>query len=373
MTAATPRAFAAALRSARPGQRVMTPFLSADGIGVLPVELRRSGESPQYLLSDKPEYFRTGDGIAMQEEVKPGVVRLYLYHVPEPTGAKKVVASVIENLSNEPMRLEMLRRGAPAPSGDYHALAKQALADYWDESWVRPAPVVVPPRGRVLVDEALSSAVVTKDILVHGLYEFRVDRPARVTVFQKDPGAPIEVMDRLPKLPLVLPGFHPSGAGRGLFAGADVDGELAGGGVYDTARGVRQIVVADGVTDAWVTGRDSLTPGVPAVNKGNYGVMYRLKLRLKSTDGRRVALLIATDRSGRWCEAAGATVRVREGTGPARTLLLPSDTPRFQRMPEACVIGTLAPKPGEVIEVELTYSPPGASCLPTPILLVPFE
>ena len=36
---------------------------------------------PQFIISDDPEYIRVPEAIAMQEEVLPGAVRLYVYNV----------------------------------------------------------------------------------------------------------------------------------------------------------------------------------------------------------------------------------------------------------------------------------------------------
>jgi hypothetical protein len=370
---ATESVFLSTLRSATPGQTVLTQFTTLDDITAVPLTLARADDSPQFVLSDRPEYFRTGDGIAMQEAVKAGTVRLYLYHVPEPSGARKVIPAVIRNDGAAPLTLKMLRKGAPAPSGDYHKLAKQAMVDFLGARR-EPESFTLQPGERCVIDEALSSSVVTKDILVHGIYEFTIDQPATITTFQKDPEAPIDVMDKLEILPRILPGFHPSGAGRGLFERSNVDVVIADGASYDTALGVKKIVVADGKTDPWLEGRDSIDTMSVVMNKGNYGVMYRMKLKLKSADGRDVALVMAINRTdSKWCNVVGAVVRVSDGKHPGGIVSLPADSPRFRKIPEACVIQTFAMDKGEEKTIELTYTPPGACCLPTPILIVPME
>jgi hypothetical protein len=376
LTPASAEAFQQSLREAKPGQTVLTDLASLNEIESIPLTLTRADDSPQYVLSDRPEYFRSGDGIAMQEQVKPGTVRLYIYHVPEPSGAKKVIPAVIRNDGDAPLTLKMLRIGAPAPSGDYHKLAKQAMASYFQSPGDSGEMIqfTLQPGERRAIDEKLSSSVVTKDILVHGIYEFTIDQPATITTFQKDPDAPIDVMDKLPKLPRVLPGFNASGAGRGLFVRSNVDVVIADGGAYDTASGVKKVIVADGKSDPWLEGRDSIDTSTPVMNKGNYGVMYRMKLKVKSTDGRDVALVMSINRTdSQWCKVAGAVVKVSDGRNPGGVVPLPADSPRFRAIPEACVIQTFAMEKGEEREIELTYSPPGACCLPTPILLVPIS
>ena len=368
----------AALRSAKPGDLVQTPYL--DTAALPRVEFMKSvGPGvAQFLLSDKPEYFRTGDGISMQEAVNRGRVRLYLYHVPEPTGAKKVISAVIENRGQAPMRMRFLRYASPDPSGDYHRVAREALVAYFNKDRA-PAEFddrTIPPGGRAVIDPKIDSTPVTRDILVHTLHEFEIDQPARVTVFQKDPSADsLKVIDDLPKLPRVLEGWHPSGAGRGLFTTTDYVVANAHIDTIDTAKGTSVFLVADGKTDPWIEGRDSIDPSSPIQNKGNYGVMYRVKLAYKSTDGRGLALLMSAHRPDNvWCKYTAAVVEVNDGVHPGGVVALPAKEKRFENLPQAVVMQVYPPAPpGETRMIEFTYSPPGACCLPTPILLVPVE
>lgn len=372
--AATEAEFTAQLRSAAPGDVIQTPFSDFSAIPTLQRSISVVDDAPQFLLSDKPEYFRTGDGIAMQERVEPGVVRLYLYHVPEPSGARKTITAVIENLGDGPMTLSFQRYASPKPGGDYHKIAREAMVAFLAQT---PAPAefasrTVAPGRRVVIDPAIDSATVTRDVLVHVFHEFRIDQPARVTVFQREPSADsLEILDRLPKLPRVLPGFHASGAGRGLFARSEVS--VTSESPYDPADGPKMLLLADGKTDPWIEGRDSIDPSSPIQNKGNYGVIYRVKLKYKP--GRGVAVLMSGHRpDNKWCKYTSAVVDINDGHRPGGIIALPMRTPRFANLPEAVVMQTYAGKGvGETGAIEFTYSPPGACCLPTPILLVPLD
>jgi hypothetical protein len=54
--------------------------------------------------------------------------------------------------------------------------------------------------------------------------------------------------------------------------------------------------------------------------------------------------------------------------------MLPSDRVVFGGAEEAVLIQRFPPVPkGETDVIELTYSPPGACCLPTPLIFVPYE
>lgn len=373
-TAASPEVFAESLRAAKPGDVLSTPFVDLAGMPQLPLTLTVPADAPQFLLSDKPEYFRTGDGISMQEDVQPGLVRLYLYHVPEPTGAKKTISAVIENLGDAPMNLAFLRYSSPKPSGDYHRLAREAMSGFLAKSAAPEAFArrTLAPKQRAVIDPRIDGTPVTRDMLVHVFHELRIDQPARITVFQRDPAADsLRVIDTLPRLPRVLPGVQASGAGRGLFSRSEV--EVVGERAIDTNAGPQLLLVADGKVDPWIEGRDSIDPSSPIQNKGNYGVLYRFKLKYRGDKG--LAVLMCGNRvDNKWCKYTAAVIEVNRGAHAGGIVALPADAPRFANLPEAVVMQTYAaPARGASGEIEFTYSPPGACCLPTPILLVPTE
>src|SRR5690606_5715263 len=67
---------------------------------------------PQFIISDDPEYIRIPEAIAMQEDVVPGAVRLYVYNVngvKEPTKIKRKITALIKNTGKEVMLLRMLK------------------------------------------------------------------------------------------------------------------------------------------------------------------------------------------------------------------------------------------------------------------------
>ena len=274
------------------------------------------GRGPQFLFSDKPEYFRAGNGIALQEDVEPGIVRLYLYHVPDSGETPKVITALLENRGSHALKLRLLRQAFPEPGGDYLRIGKAGLVGLFSSKPEKQARTV-PAGGRVPVDPKLDRTTVSGQQLVHGFYEFEIDQPARVTVLQRDPDqSSAEVVDRLPNLPRAEPG-QASGAGRGQFAPSDLVVTNAPGTILDTASGVQWLVLADGKADPWVRGRDGLAGGEEVVNDGNYGVMYRARLAWRSTDGRGLALLI-TKQGGpsKYCPAQSGAVLVGAGQWP---------------------------------------------------------
>lgn len=329
---------------------------------------------PQFLLSDKPEYFYAGNGIALQEEVKPGVVRLYIYHVPQPDAGPKTISAVIQNLGSKPMRLRFLRYAFPKPGKDYHKIGKTGLIDFFQskpENSIR----TVAANARAIIDPRLDAASVTTDQLAHGFYEFEIDQPARISVFQRDPGqSSLELIDTLPKLSRDVPGHDANGAGRGLFTKSDFNVSGRDGFVINTTNGPTRLVLADGRSDRYILGHDSIAQLDSVRDSGNYGVIYRIRLKWRSDDGRGLALLMTRPvRSGQFCRTQAGAVRVNPGVWPGGTVAVPADQVSYGDPGEMVIIQKFpAPPNGSIGEIEITYSPPGASCIPTPIVLAPY-
>jgi hypothetical protein len=361
-----------ALGLAKPGDIVLLTNLwpKQAELPVVATKVLPGEDSAQLLLSDAPEYFPS-NGISLQEEVKPGVVRLYVYHVPEPAG-RKVISAVVENRGNKTMGLKMLRRAFPQPGMDYYRIGKQGLLQYFnskpEESLSR-----IRPGERWVVDSRMDTALVTTNDLVHGIFEFEVDQPAMVSVFQRNPEQlSTNVVAKLPKLNC---DHCPGGAGRGIFTNSSYAVENATGGVIDTANGAMQLVIADGKKDKWIRGTDSIDGKQDVKNAGNYGVMYHVRLKYRSSNGQGVACLITRKKGyDGGCGWQAAAVRAGAGEFPAGVVAIPANKIIYGEANETVLIQKFPPVPeGKTGEVEFIYSPPGASCLPTPLLLVPYK
>ena len=372
---ATSADFAAALRNASPGDVVRTTFADATSLPTtLPVVVAPSADAALLAFSDRPEYFRAGDGIASQDDVSPGRVRLYTYHVPVlADGKPRRVLTVIENLGDRQATLTFAARSEPDASGDYNAVAKQAMLELLTGH--RGGEIFpIPPHGKRTTD--FSSRIEKADLLVHGLFDFTTDQPLRLTVAQVTASDSVDddvaKLATLPKLPMLPYGKATDKSGRGVFPYADVDVMLNA--PYDTASGPRQLSIANGKADPWIVGRDGLT-GDATTDKGNYGVLYHASLKWRSADGRGVALLMTGSHyDPKQCGYVSAVVKVNDGRRPGGVVELPRGAVRFHGVPEACVIQTYdAPPNGTEGTIDVTYTPPGSCCLPTPMLLVPIE
>ncbi len=333
-------------------------------------------ESVQLLFSDRPEYFRSGDGIALQEAVKPGVVRLYVYHVPEPAKAPKIISAIIENQGSNILHLRFDRYAFPNPGRNYLEIGKQGLMDYFG-STPRSDTRELAPHARMPVDPAMDQSVVMSPQLVHGFYEFEIDQPALVSVFQR---SPTQTSTNVPEILRLIPLSEPAGtltagAGRGLFLTNNFNVTLPEGFTMDSTNGPVQLLIADGKRVPWIAGRDHISNDAESLDKGNYGVIYHIRLPYRSGDHRGLALLAYNplgERSG--CGQMAMALRVSAGAFPAGVVPVPNDKISLGGRNQFALIQRFPPPPAGVTDtLEIEYSPPGASCLPTPLVFVPYS
>ena len=327
---------------------------------------------PQYIISDDPEYIRVPEIIALRETVQAGTVRLYVYNVngiKEPQPIDRKITAVIKNKGESKMTIRMMRYSSQKPTTNYFLAGKNGLADYFSSKPELKGRTVNP--GQIIaIDEKLEKQVVKYDELVHGFYEFMIDQPAEITILQTAPSTPGPVAAA--RIKEVAASRH-TNAGRGVFGVSNY--LVLAKDTFDTRNEAAAIVVADGKEDPWVVGKDAST-GTLAKLAGNYGVMYDIDLKWKSTNGKGLALVTWNARAGdnKWCGGMANTMVVSEGKFKAGITQLPADQLRTKGAPEAILIQVFPPsKNGEVQTINLTYSPPGASCLPTPLIFIPID
>lgn len=327
---------------------------------------------PQFLISDNPEYIRVPEGIAMQEAVQPGTVRLYLYNVngvKEPSKLDRKITPVIRNTGDAVLHLRMLKYSSQKPSGNYFQIGKQGLADFFaskPENSFRS----IKPGEAISIDPKFETNILRYDELAHGFYEFVIDQPGEISIIQTDPATSgPKALARLKNN--VLPSSHKN-AGRGLFGISNY--QVLTEGVFDTKNGAAQLVLADGEKDPWIIGKESGTNAVVTLD-GNYGVLYTIDMTWKSTDGKGLALVTWNARGdGEWCGGMANTMVVSKGKFNEGIIQLPSDRLTTRKYPEAILIQVFKPAAdGKEQKIHLTYSPPGASCLPTPLIFVPVD
>lgn len=326
---------------------------------------------PQYIISDDPEYIRIPEAVAVREKVQPGTVRLYVYNVngiQEPARMSRKITAVIKNLGNDDMHLRMLRYSSQKPSLDYFQIAKQGLTDYFN-SRPQKKPIIIKPGIIVPIDEQLEKNIVEYDELVHGFYEFVIDQPGEISVVQTDlQSSGAEAAKRIGNV-------HPSSrtnAGRGLFGVSNYLVVVKD--TLSTTGPVSRLVVADGRTDPWVSGIDGSSGRIMSLS-GNYGVIYEIELKWKSPDGKGLALITWNALAGaKWCDGMVNVIKVSKGKFNEGFVQVPSDKLFNTGNPDAVLLQVFLPeRDNQVQTVRLTFTPPGATCLPIPLVFIPVD
>lgn len=326
---------------------------------------------PQYIISDDPEYIRVPEAVALREAVQPGAVRVYMYNVNGVKDPKmdRRINTVIKNTGDQKMTLRMLKYSSQKPTTNYFGAGKNGLADYFNakpEARTRS----IKPGQTVVLDEAMEKRIAKYDELAHGFYEFVIDQPGVISVVQTSPEK--GTVKASEQIDTVLSSRH-SNAGRGIFGVSNYQVNTTD--VFDTKNGPAVITIADGSQDPWVQGKDAAT-GKIATLAGNYGVIYHIEMKWKSTDGKGLALVTWNARSAdnKWCGGMANTMVVSEGKFKAGVIKLPEDRLTTKAAPEAVLVQIFPPaKDGEEQIIRMTYSPPGASCLPTPLVFIPVD
>lgn len=327
---------------------------------------------PQFLISDDPEYIRVPEAVVLKEKVDPGTVRLYVYNVngiKEPAKIDRKITALIKNTGKKTMTLQMLRYSSQKPTTNYFLAGKNGLADYFKEQ-AASAKILIKPGQAVPIDAKLEQYVVKYDELTHGIYEFLIDQPGEVSVLQTDlKSSGVQALARIDTV------HRPRGinAGRGKFGVSNY--LVKGTDTLNTANGVVALTVADGATDKWIEGRDGATDKLVR-NAGNYGVMYNVELDWKAdAEHNGLALVTWNARAdNKWCGGMANTMLVSGGKFKEGAIQLPADALRTKAAPQAILIQVFtADKAKDIQHIKFTYSPPGASCLPTPLVFVPVK
>jgi hypothetical protein len=324
------------------------------------------------LFSDRPEYLGTNDGVAVMEDIKAGGYRLYVYHVPGTNQFRKIVSVAVQNKGTKVLHLQFDRYAFPKPGTDYPAMGVAGLMEFFGAHTL-PAPLSIPPGAAANLDQRLENTAAMDPQLVHTLYEFHIDQPARIAVLQKDTNqASLTPLDLLSNPPPQMRVEKLDGAGRGLFAPADLAVTNEAGSVIDSADGVQRLILADGRLDKWLTGTDGLAANSIVTNKGNYGVIYHVRLAYKASDGQSMAMMIGSfsRRSGGGTRPMAA-LKISDGIWKGGWVGISGKSE--DRGAVALVQKFSAPAAGTTNYIEITYSPPGGSSLPIPILFVPFK
>lgn len=327
--------------------------------------------SPQFIISDDPEYIRLPEAIVLKETVEPGRVRLYVYNVnavKEPAKMPRKITAVIKNTGNSTLNFRMLKYSSQKPSGNYFLIGKQGLYDFFSSTESQKI-IKVKPGKTAIIDKKLEENVVAFDELTHGIYEFVIDQPAEIAVLQTSPNQ--SGPEAYENINHIIPFSHKN-AGRGLFGVSNY--WVSSDKLLKTDEEPSQLIIADGIDDPWVLGKEGVS-GKEAKLAGNYGVMYNIELNWVSTNGKGLALVTWNARAdNKWCSGMANSILIKPNDETKEIVSVPSNHLNTKGTPEAVLVYIFKPdQKKEIQTLKFTYSPPGASCLPTPLIFVPID
>lgn len=300
----------------------------------LPVQIA----DPEVLLvSNRPETI-TGDGLLFQESLAPGrSARLLYHHVNGSPVQTRVLKITLTNPGATRARVHYLS-GLAGPSSDPVLIGYTSTARFLDALVAARGYVVeVPARGAT----TFAAASLAPQALVSGLMQFQVLD-----------GGPIDLIVQV-RLPWLLdrtvtadlaPGAYPHP--RGSFPGSVV--EIVREYPVDIPAPVGDLGVMSNLREA--------RTGEPLT--GDYGVLYRIRLRLLNPTDREVTAALVANAAG----------------GPARGLFLIDGAPvdvGLIRATEDREVATFTLAPGTRREVVVLTMPVAGSYYPVRLTLRP--
>jgi len=287
----------------------------------------------QVMVSNSPEIIRE-DGI-LYNDVLEGEHRLYYHHINGAKETKKVYLLAV-NQGDKPVRLTVQKHGIAGPA-DPMAVGRAAAYRFMKYVPGESRFLELQPGEKVILNKGLSDTV-TPGNTVHGIFNINArDELQFIVLTVKDQNA-LDNYASLSTLPRDDNHIRGTFSRGNRFLSVNLrENEPA------------RLVVADGEDDSFLRGKDDR---LVSKNKGNYGLIYRIKISSKH----RVGVLF----SPRGGVFAGA------GEWDQQAFYLPNS-------------GILKPKEGAMIgvvgagkEKVLEFIPPAGSYLPVNLVFIPF-
>jgi PKD repeat protein len=307
----------------------------------------RQEEDVTLLRSNSPEVIKQ-PGILYQDKAE-GMVRL-LYHHKNGCPEKISVYALVYNENAWPVKLRILKKGYGGPSVGDLGVGGRGVARYLNsatEDWLEIAP------GQILALNDTQGTIMLPEQSIIGLIDLETKEPltfifAAAIVSRKE----IELVGAYGNTPLhlLLPALERDVHGRGTFSKANR--QLT---VVFSGNKSKKLVIADGEKDKYLVGVDALNYNLAETNKGNYGVVYKIRVRANSAVG-----VFLNPRGGIFSGAVKGKDQ--------KVFLVPLEQERFLRPKDtAAMLGVI----DEGEEGEFTFMPPCSSSLPVYFLFIP--
>ncbi|NLO89406.1 MAG: hypothetical protein GX088_03645 [Clostridia bacterium] len=298
------------------------------------VEVEYGG--PVLILSNSPETVKS-PGILYQDRVK-GKVRIY-YHHKNGTGKRCTFAVWVKNLgdSNEVVKINNL--ALAGPTTDEMFLGQRVAYQYLNSPG--GSSVILNRGGVAAINTGQYGKAIANGEIISGMIELECSEQLEITL------AMIELGQDYYSAHVVLSpdGIH----ARGTFEDGDVI-------IMATLKGSEPEKITLGrdiSVEGFIKGRDALT-GEEVVNKGNYGVLYKITVKSPTETG-----VIFNPR--------GTIFRGAAADSQGQAYLLPATGFIRGNFFVGAVMGVIPAQK----EKTFLYTPPGGSDTPALIVLIP--
>lgn len=304
------------------------------------------------IFSDSPELVNN-DGI-MYRDTLTGKMRIFFHHVNNTQEDKHIVV-ILENNGPKPVTVAVTRHGLGGPDLDYLRAGKEAQAEYFDVA--KPYKLEIRPNQSVQLIADLALTLVKPNMLVNGMYDLNTTGPVTVKTIMHSPG--VDALKYAKKAKVLAPDKGEYRL-RGTFEHSDRI--IMPVGKYDPKYdGLMALTLADHVKDLYIKGIDA-TDGTKVTNYGNYGVIYRIFIPSQG-EGKISGYL--NPQGGVYAGVLGSKVDeeiINAIATPKDRLFYGVNKTTDYNLIDTYKAGT---------ELEMFFSPPGASNLPIKIIIAP--
>ena len=307
-----------------------------------PVDFTLNRDGPLLLFSDSPEMVYQ-DGLLYRDQVQ-GRVRLFFHHVNAQKQQSKLAVLVKNTQALRPLELKVLQQGISKPCYDWIAAGKQAQKLYFGGQKQQEPRKLGGERSVELLNGR--GCRLEPDQLVTGMVDLELSAPAEISMLMCRPQTDVELFNASARQqPL---DEHPL---RGTFAKADYHYVLTS---PFKPKDKSMYVLKLAAQEDMARGKDATT-GLPAINNGNYGVIYTVDFEIKGEEKMRFLL----NSLGGIFSGYG----LLQQEGKSKLVGLPKEALMGKHYADACELGQLGKG-----RYRFIWSPPGSSNLPIRLL-----
>ncbi|MGG4554230.1 stalk domain-containing protein [Paenibacillus humicus] len=226
---------------------------------------------PYTLFKDNGPEPVYSEGVLYRDTIS-GLTRFMTHHVNK-TEEKGKVYIIAKNINEVPVNLEIITSGMAGPDIYAEITGTKSVARYFENyknDSKKQTITLAPGESKIIFDDMIKLALKPQETISF-LGDLYSDSPIEYTsVFVKDGQDPLAVVDTLPVLDPI------QSVMRGTFTDSTRIFEH-----YETIGGGKnyRLSLTDNSADPFQIGTDTVL-GVSSVNAGNYGVIYKIKLRV---------------------------------------------------------------------------------------------